>query len=155
MIASPPRKKICTRSTILNCCNFGADRHTKYPSAFFCNNCDWWDQKDIMDRKIQVWKQKCDLLNKKVTEQRIEIKAQKHQVRDIEEQLQHMQEINDNNKPASLHDGIATTLKLTNTFCSKYGSERLGREIADAVWSLECLKGVACDHLVRQVKKCL
>ena len=47
------KKKIRTRSTKITCCDFSPDRWSKFPSSFFCSNCDKWDAWDVTSNKQQ------------------------------------------------------------------------------------------------------
>jgi hypothetical protein len=58
--------------------------------------------------------------------------------------------------PTSLSSRVASAInRLVKLHYSKYGIKRLGKEIADAVWSPECLNGILRDPLIGTVKKYL
>jgi len=44
---------------------------------------------------------------------------------------------------------------MVKQYFPKYGIQHLAEEVAEGVWSSECLKGIARDHLMTLVKWCL
>ena len=52
-IKSPPQKKIYTRSTVITCSDFCPERQKLFPDVFFCNWCDNWDARDVLNSKLK------------------------------------------------------------------------------------------------------
>ena len=61
-IKLPPQKKIHTRSMVITCSDFGPERQKLFPDSFFCNQCDNWDARDVLNSKL-----KCDSVRYKCT----------------------------------------------------------------------------------------
>ena len=61
VIACSPRKKSAPDQPSWIVAILAPIATQKYPSAFFCNNCDWWDQRDITNVKLtcEMEKYKC------------------------------------------------------------------------------------------------
>ena len=63
IVLSPLKKKVCTWATtaVMTCSDFSANCHVKYPTAFFCSNCDLWDKRGVANNRLNhdMKKYKC------------------------------------------------------------------------------------------------
>ena len=98
----------------------------------------FWKQEDSLKESTKIKKQNLILLKEKDS-MRKKIAALEHEIKSISSEG-HVLSHPDVN--LSLKDNMINCINmLVSLFFTRYGTKRIGKEIADAVWSLDCCSG--------------
>jgi len=91
--------------------------------------------------EMKVLLQEKDLAMKKFSEKVKELIAAKHQINFSEEQVASLKAEHDASKPKSLKEGVTDAINgLVSWHFYWYGAKCLSKEIAEGIWSSDCVK---------------